>query len=218
MLFTLRTLMLFCVLKGTMGLGSCPKQMLSHDQKTVSQPVYPQTLSPETLANRYPPLMVLVSFSMPLNSLKDLGDSLKKIGGKLVFRGLYNNSFKDMAHKLKDLGHEALIDPTVFETFKVTQVPVFLLLTPPKSKIQGNIFQGKTFQGNTFQESLHQGSMLQSKTLQDEILQGDTLQGHTLSGHITVKGALEIFNKHPVREAHVLLKKLTALHTPKGLS
>lgn len=190
MLFTLKALMLLCVLKGTMGLGSCPKQKLSHDQKTVSQPVYQQTLSPETLANRYPPLMVLVSFSMPLNSLKDLGDSLKKIGGKLVFRGLYNNSFKDMAQKLKDLGHEALIDPTVFKTFKVTQVPVFLLLTPSKSKAQGN----------TFQESLHQGSMLQS----------ETLRGHTLSGHITVKGALEIFNKHPVREAHVLLKKLIA--------
>lgn len=190
MLFTLRTLMLFCVLKGTMGLGSCPKQMLSHDQKTVSQPVYPQTLSPETLANRYPSFMVLVSFSMPLNSLKDLGDSLKKIGGKLVFRGLYNNSFKDMAQKLKDLGHEALIDPTVFKTFKVTQVPVFLLLTPSKRRVQEKTFQRNTFQGN--------------------MLQSETLQGHTLSGHITVKGALEIFNKHPVREAHVLLKKLIA--------
>jgi len=86
--------------------------------------------------DKYPDLLVFVSFSMPMETLKTLNQQAIQHGGKLVFRGLVNNSFKEMALKLRELSAEALIDPTLFEKYQITQVPA---IVKGHHKIVGNI-------------------------------------------------------------------------------
>jgi len=86
--------------------------------------------------NRYPDLLVFVSFSMPLETLKGLNNQVKQHGGKLVFRGLVDGSFKKMGAKLQELGAEVLIDPTLFERHGVTHVPTFIKDT---DRLVGNV-------------------------------------------------------------------------------
>ena len=80
-------------------------------------------------------LVVLVSLSMPMASLQDLFWQTQKLGGRLVIRGLVNNSFKDTQRKIRELGIIVDIDPSLFKKHSVTQVPVF-------------IKRGKTIAGN----------------------------------------------------------------------
>ncbi len=82
-----------------------------------------------------PELLVFVSFSMPEASLKPLAQQVRQSGGKLVFRGLVNGSFKQMSEKLKGLGEEVWIDPTLFERYQITAVPTF-------------VYKGKRLSGN----------------------------------------------------------------------
>lgn len=83
------------------------------------------------LAERYPQLLVFVSFSMPLATLKALATQVNRVGGAIVFRGLVDGSFKKTAEKFKELGQEgpllALIDPTLFTAYKIETVPTFVL-------------------------------------------------------------------------------------------
>jgi type F conjugative transfer system pilin assembly protein TrbC len=58
---------------------------------------------------RYPRLLVFVSFSMPMATLKQLSLQAQEVGGQLVFRGLIKNSFQETIPKLKELGAEVLI-------------------------------------------------------------------------------------------------------------
>ena len=91
---------------------------------------------PKKDEKRYPDLLVFVSFSMPLATLKSLNEDVVANGGKLVFRGLVEGSFKKMAMKLRELSAEVLIDPTLFEDHAITQVPVFV---KGKDKLTGNV-------------------------------------------------------------------------------
>ncbi len=59
-------------------------------------------------------------------ALKAYDLDLRKIGGRLVIRGLIDDSFLKTANRLKHLGIEVDIDPTVFEAFKVERVPAFI--------------------------------------------------------------------------------------------
>lgn len=97
---------------------------------------------------RSPKLLVFVSWGMPLPSLKDLGAQVSKLGGMMVFQGLLSSSFRKTAEKLKELGTEATIDPTLFEAYGVKSVPTFILRTeetetaedrPPQDRIAGNV-------------------------------------------------------------------------------
>lgn len=100
-------------------------------------------LTKENTSEPYPQVMVLVSFSIPRATLKTLGKALKPLKGKLVFRGLYNNSFKATFEKMRELGEEAFIDPLVFRTFHVTQVPAFIVRAPTKSEtLEGHVIVG----------------------------------------------------------------------------
>lgn len=76
---------------------------------------------------RYPKLLVFISFSMPLDSLKALGSHVNQLGGRLVLRGLFNGNFRETAQKLKDLQEEVIIDPPLFEAYQVEHVPTFIL-------------------------------------------------------------------------------------------
>ena len=97
--------------------------------------------------DRYPDLLVFVSFSMSDALLKTLANQAKEKGGKIVFRGLLNGSFKEMGQKLRALGVEALIDPTLFQKHNVVQVPTFL---HKEDKLAGNV--SVTFALKTFEE------------------------------------------------------------------
>ncbi len=88
--------------------------------------------------SRYPQLLVFVSFSMPMETLKILTAQVNAIGGAVVFRGLLGGSFKGIVLKLKELGQEALIDPTLFEAYKVTTVPTFILRKNPTEVARPN--------------------------------------------------------------------------------
>lgn len=81
----------------------------------------------QTSLKQIPQLLVFVSFSMSKANLKTLAQSLKRIGGSLVFRGLVNDGFKDTGKAFQELGEEALIDPLLFRTYGVTAVPAFIL-------------------------------------------------------------------------------------------
>ncbi|MBP9776883.1 MAG: type-F conjugative transfer system pilin assembly protein TrbC [Alphaproteobacteria bacterium] len=94
------------------------RQTLTHAHKNVSK---------DEDNIRYPKLLVFVSFSMPLESLKALGTHVNQLGGRLVLRGLLNDSFRETAQKLKDLQEEVIIDPPLFEAYQVERVPTFVL-------------------------------------------------------------------------------------------
>lgn len=87
------------------------------------------------------PLKIFVSSSMPKESLKALHMQAQRIGARLIFRGLIQNSFKETQRYFKDLGISADIDPPAFEEHRITHVPTFVLVGE-KSKtdrLQGNI-------------------------------------------------------------------------------
>lgn len=71
-------------------------------------------------------LLVFVTLSMADEALKIYSHDVQKIGGRLVIRGLMEDSFVKTSERLKDLGIEVDIDPTVFEDFKVEHVPTFI--------------------------------------------------------------------------------------------
>ncbi|MBX9697529.1 MAG: type-F conjugative transfer system pilin assembly protein TrbC [Alphaproteobacteria bacterium] len=71
-------------------------------------------------------LLLCVTLSMKDASLKSYDRDLRKVGGRLVIRGLIDDSFLKTSKRLKDLGIEVDIDPTVFEAFKVDHVPTFI--------------------------------------------------------------------------------------------
>ncbi|MBX9697502.1 MAG: type-F conjugative transfer system pilin assembly protein TrbC, partial [Alphaproteobacteria bacterium] len=71
-------------------------------------------------------LLVFATLSMSDEALKAYVRDLRKVGGRLVIRGLIDNSFLKTSKRLKDLGIEADIDPTAFEAFKIEHVPTII--------------------------------------------------------------------------------------------
>ncbi len=73
-------------------------------------------------------ILIFISLSMPESSLKSLFSEAAQQNAILVMRGLRNNSIKDTAQVLKDLGISASIDPKLFEQYHITRVPAFVCL------------------------------------------------------------------------------------------
>ncbi|WP_085784261.1 type-F conjugative transfer system pilin assembly protein TrbC [Candidatus Nucleicultrix amoebiphila] len=71
-------------------------------------------------------LLVFVTLSMGDEALKAYSYDVQKTGGRLVIRGLVDDSFVKTQKRLQELGIEVDIDPTVFEDFKVENVPTFI--------------------------------------------------------------------------------------------
>ncbi len=149
----------------------CPAQPFG-TRKDGKSPPSPQASGQVSSEARYPQLMVFVSFSMPLATLKNLGRQLNQVGGKMVFRGLVNNSFKEMSLKLQELGYEALIDPTLFTAMDIKYVPTFVHFGQPPVSVD---------QLPSFDQL--QGNVSLSYALQQFIEKGD------------VTGAYHLFNK-----------------------
>lgn len=78
-----------------------------------------------------PPLLVLVSFSMPTDTLNALAEQAGKIGAPLVLRGLVGDSMEETAKRIaalhKNAGTSLAIDPTLFARFGVDRVPAVVL-------------------------------------------------------------------------------------------
>lgn len=76
-------------------------------------------------------LMVFVSFSMPLESLRRVVEQSEKTGAQIVFRGFAGDSMKEMSQKIADLigSHrvEVSVNPPAFTQYKITAVPSLVL-------------------------------------------------------------------------------------------
>jgi len=88
-----------------------------------------------------PTILVFVSFSMPKASLTALSKEAERFGAVLVMRGLKGDSFKDTQAAFQALGEEERsgieINPELFETYKIQQVPVFIKVkTAPEGDLQ----------------------------------------------------------------------------------
>ncbi len=86
-------------------------------------------------------LYVFVSFSMPLQAIKELALQAEKHQARLIVRGLVDNSFKKTIEKLSDFQSGLEINPTLFKEFKVKNVPTFVLLEKgqEKNRLSGNV-------------------------------------------------------------------------------
>lgn len=98
---------------------------LAHDAKESVR--HNLELSDSDRHKRYPNLLVFVSFSMPLETLKSLTKQVNQLGENVVLRGLVNSSFRQTAEKVKELKQEVIIDPTLFEEYQIKVVPTFVL-------------------------------------------------------------------------------------------
>ncbi|HLD95113.1 MAG TPA: type-F conjugative transfer system pilin assembly protein TrbC [Alphaproteobacteria bacterium] len=88
----------------------------------------------------YADLKVFISFSMNEGDLKILYKDVSKAKGKLLIKGLLNNSFKDTALKLKELGIVVDIDPKAFEENDIKVVPTFMVENKDKKDLlKGNV-------------------------------------------------------------------------------
>jgi len=105
--------------------------------ETGSNPNLPNT----TLTKQESELYVFVSTSMPKPLLKAYAQEAKKYGGVLVFKGLPNGSFKELAVLVGELNTGSIdaasdtslpgmqIDDEAFDRFEVSAVPTIILST-----------------------------------------------------------------------------------------
>jgi type-F conjugative transfer system pilin assembly protein TrbC len=88
-------------------------------------------------------ILVFISFSMPLQSLKSLTDEGSKHNATFVLRGLKENSFKKTMSFMKDhqLASNIDINPPLFTRYTITKVPAFILLKDEKeiARLFGNV-------------------------------------------------------------------------------
>lgn len=87
-----------------------------------------QPTATAALTQGQPALLIFVSASMPKESLRSLFAEATKIGGKLVFRGLQDNSFKQTQLFFQDAAIVADIDPAKFDDYAIRAVPTFVLI------------------------------------------------------------------------------------------
>lgn len=95
---------------------------------------------------------IFISFSVPIESWKDLSCELEKAGGVFVLNGIPNGSFSEFADKVKEIRSKGIdapiqIDPQSFEKYGIEHVPAFVLDDGNEfDKIYGNIPLSKALQ------------------------------------------------------------------------
>ncbi len=95
-----------------------------------------------------PKMLVFVSFSMPKASLTALSKEAERFGAVLVLRGLKGDSFKETQAAFQALGEERSgieINPELFETYQIQQVPVFVRV---KASTEGELQEIGRLSGN----------------------------------------------------------------------
>lgn len=81
-------------------------------------------------------IYIAVSLSMPPDTLRALAADARKVGAKLVIRGLVDGSFKLTFAKAREVFNEnsaagLAIDPQVFRAFHVQGAPTFIVAKAP---------------------------------------------------------------------------------------
>lgn len=92
--------------------------------------------------NKSGKLFVFVSFSMKDVALKALYQRITPFGGRLLVRGLIENSFQKTRKKLMSLGIEMDIDPPLFKEYQIQKVPTYILVNSDGKgfdQVAGNI-------------------------------------------------------------------------------
>lgn len=93
---------------------------------------------PQDVSDHQEKILVFVSFSMPSASIKALSQEAEKHHAVLVMRGLKDDSFKATQTAFQELGKDVQsgieINPEVFETYQIKQVPVFVLVKSIQGK------------------------------------------------------------------------------------
>lgn len=85
-------------------------------------------------------LLIFVSSSMPQESLKALFHQAQEVGATLIFRGLIEESFMKTKAFFEALQINGEINPPLFETYGITQVPTFVIREGDNyDSVQGNI-------------------------------------------------------------------------------
>jgi type-F conjugative transfer system pilin assembly protein TrbC len=123
--------------------------LLNNSQHTMLQSLTQGKSSTE------PNFYIFISFSLSKQNLAEMMSFAKNYQGQLVLRGLKNNSFKQTTAYLQEIGltgeeSGVMIDPVLFDTYKITEVPSYVLsnseLCPPNisckpiyDKLTGNV-------------------------------------------------------------------------------
>jgi conjugal transfer pilus assembly protein TrbC len=92
--------------------------------------------------DRAPDLLVMVSLSMPRETLNRIADQAERAGATLVFRGLKGESMTKMSEEVqKVLGGRNVsvaIHPPAFQQFNVTRVPTVVIARPEAGSVLEN--------------------------------------------------------------------------------
>lgn len=85
-------------------------------------------------------LLIFVSSSLPVASLKSLHEQARSKNATLIFRGLIKNSFAETKIFFEEQQISGDINPILFEDYQITHVPTFILRKGSTfDQIQGNI-------------------------------------------------------------------------------
>ena len=100
--------------------------------------------------DRSPDLLVMVSLSMPRETLERIADQAERAGATLVFRGLKGDSMTRMGAEIKTIvgnrNVSAVVHPPAFQQFSVTRVPAVVIARPEA----GNVLDNGCSQVETF--------------------------------------------------------------------
>ena len=97
---------------------------------------FPETLKKELKSD----LLIFVSSSLPVASLKALFSQAQMMGGRLVFQGLIENSFAKTKTFFETHQINGEIDPQLFADHQIQEVPTFILREgQQRDKVAGNI-------------------------------------------------------------------------------
>ena len=86
---------------------------------------------------------IFISFSMPKELIKNYDEIARRIGAKVIIRGLINNSFKDTISYIKESNDQGMmidIDPRPFEEYQINLVPSFVISDEKNEQKKGEKF------------------------------------------------------------------------------
>lgn len=91
---------------------------------------------------RTPDLLVMVSLSMPRETLERIADQAERAGATLVFRGLKGESMTRMGEEVQRIlggrNVAVAIHPPAFQQFSVSRVPVVVIARPEAGHVLEN--------------------------------------------------------------------------------
>lgn len=84
--------------------------------------------------------IIFVSSATPMASLKALAKEANEKSAKLVVRGMVKGSLQETARWVDTIGYPVDIDPKLFETYHIQQVPTFLVFHEGAwHQVKGNV-------------------------------------------------------------------------------